>query len=89
MRRTIKLTIWDDLPLSKKIRSFPVMKHPLHAMLKQLEVGECFDWPRELKGTPNQLQAVMRTHEKATGKKFKFRTIYPKQTLTYRIWRTK
>ena len=87
MRRKISIWIWDDLPLPKKIRSFPVMKHPLHEMLKQLEVGECFDWPRDLQGKPNQLQAIMRTHERAMKKKFKFRTIYPKGTLTYRIWR--
>jgi len=87
-RRLVKLWIWDELPLPKKVRSFPAMKHPLHQMLKQLEIGECFDWPRELKAKPNNLMAIMRVHERVTKKKFRFRTIYPKGNLTYRIWRT-
>lgn len=87
MRRKISIWIYDDLPIPKKIRSFPVMKHPLHQMLKQLEVGQALDWPRELKETPIKLRAVMQRHGKATGKKFKFRTCYPSGNLTYRIWR--
>jgi len=93
MRRKITLTIWDDLPIPTKIRPIPVKKHPLHPMLDQLRVGECFDWPKELKATPNQLQAVARGNEKSTGKKFKFRTVVPKpwnnHEIKYRIWRIK
>jgi hypothetical protein len=93
MRRKVTLTIWDDLPIPAKIRSLPVKKHPLHPMLEQLEVGECFDWPRDLKATPVQLQAIIRRHERSVDKKFKFRTVMPKpwskQKINYRIWRIK
>lgn len=93
MRKKITITIWDELPLPSKVRNFPAMKHPLHKMLKLLEVNQALDWPRELKATANQLQAVMRTHEKATKKKFRFRTVWPKPWSKddgpkFRIWRT-
>jgi hypothetical protein len=88
-KRLVKIWIRNDLPLPKKVCCFPAMKHPLHDMLKQLEVGESFAWPMELKANPNSLQSVTRVHEKATGKKFKFRTVYIKLKKTYCIWRIK
>ena len=93
-RRTVKLVIWDDLPIPERIAPFPQMKHPLHEMLKELEVGECFVVPEELDSvTSNRLLAIKQRHSLATGKRFTFRTIYPKpwsKEKTIRsIWRTK
>ena len=93
-RRKITIMIWDDLPIPAKVRSFPVMKHPLHEMLKQLEIGQALDWPRELKEqNPNKLRAIMQRHSKTTKKKFTMRTIWPRpwsgdKGPTIRIWRT-
>jgi len=94
MRRKITLTIWDDLPIPAKVRSFPAMKHPLHNMLKRLEIGQAMDWPRELKmQDSNRLRAIISVHQKSTGKKFTLRTIWPRawkgdKGRTIRIWRT-
>ena len=93
MRRKVTITIWDDLPIPKKIRNYPAKKHPVHPMLKELNVGECFDWPNDLKISPVLLQSVIRGHERSSDKKFKFRTIaqkpWSKQQKTHRIWRIK
>jgi hypothetical protein len=93
MRRKVTITIWDDLPIPKKIRTMPVKKHPLHPMLDQLNVGECFGWPTSMRETSVRLQSVIRRHEKSTEKKFKFRTIFSKpwsgQKTVFRIWRIK
>jgi hypothetical protein len=94
VRRRITITIWDDLPIPAKVRPFPVMKHPLHEMLKQLEIGQALDWPRDLnEQDPNKLRAIMQRHQKTTGKKFTMRTIWPKpwsgdKRPIRRIWRT-
>ena len=94
MKRKITITIWDDLPIPAKVRSFPVMKHPLHEMLKQLEIGQALDWPKELnEQNPSRLRAIMQRHSKSTGKKFVMRTIWPKpwsgdKGRIYRFWRT-
>ncbi len=92
-RRLVKLWIWDDLPIPAKVRSFPTMKHPLHEMLKQLEIGQALDWPRNLnEQDPNKLRAIMQRHQKSTGKRFTLRTIWPRpwsgdKGRTIRIWR--
>jgi len=94
-RRLVKLWIWDELPICPKVRNFPAMKHPLHAMLKTLNVGESLDWPKDLsEQNPNKLRAIMQRHEKSTGKRFTMRTIWPRpwqgdKGKIIRIWRTK
>jgi hypothetical protein len=93
-RRLIKAWVWDDFPIPKEIAPLPVMKHPLHAFLKQLEVGECLELPEMFhKVTTNRLIAIKQRHAKTMGKRFKFRTIHPKpwskEKATYIIQRTK
>jgi len=93
-RRLVKLWIWDDLPIPAKVRSFPTFTHPLHEMLKLLDIGQAVDWPRDLsEQDPNKLRAIMQRHQKSTGKKFTLRTILPNlrkgdKGKTIRIWRT-
>ena len=63
-------------------------------MLKQLEIGQALDWPRDLnEQDPNKLRAIMQRHQKSTGKKFTMRTVWPKpwsgdKGPIRRIWRT-
>jgi hypothetical protein len=90
MRRKITLWVWDDLPIPKKIIMAPRMLHPIHDILKQLEKGECFDWPEELAPvTRQQLCALLAVHRRATSKRFTLRTV-PRGKLKprWRIWRT-
>ena len=93
-RRLVKLWVWDDLPIPAKVRTFPTFTHPLHEMLKVLEVGQAMDWPRDLnEQNPNRLRAIMQRHSKSTGKSFTLRTILPNlrkgdKGKTIRIWRT-
>ena len=94
-RRLVKLWIWDDLPIPAKVRSLPTFTHPLHDMLKQLEVGQAMDWPKDLnEQDPNKLHAIMQRHQKSTGKRFAMRTVWPRpwqgdKWKTIRIWRMK
>jgi hypothetical protein len=90
MKRSYHIVIDDSvlLPSPRGGQSRTIV-HPLPSMLKKLQVGESFLWPKEAATDFNTLRSMASKFGKKNQMKFVGRQIKRRDgTMTLRFWRT-
>jgi hypothetical protein len=90
MKRSYHIVIDDSVLLpSARGGQGRTLVHPLPSMLKKLEVGESFLWPKDAVTKFNTLRSIASTFGRKNQMKFVGRQIKRRDgTMTLRFWRT-